>query len=86
MQLQDYPQPRRIGAFYAQSVCLVEFMTELRGPRVFTTFVRDGLRDGYEDALRKHYSMDMSELQQRWQTSSEARIRMSGEGRVARGE
>ncbi len=33
MQLQDYPQPRRISAFYAQSVCLVEFMTELRGPR-----------------------------------------------------
>jgi tetratricopeptide (TPR) repeat protein len=67
MQLQDYPEPRRIGAFYAQSVCLVNFMTELRGPQVFTAFVRDGLRTGYEEALRKHYHMDMNELQQRWQ-------------------
>ena len=67
MQLENYPEPRRIGAFYAQSVCLVEFMAELRGPQVFTTFVRDGLRDGYENALRKHYNMDMNELQQRWQ-------------------
>ena len=67
MQLDDYPRSRRIGAFYAQSVCLVEFMTELRGPQVFTAFVRDGLREGYDEALRKHYDMDMNELQQRWQ-------------------
>lgn len=67
MELQDYPEPRRIGAFYAQSVCLVEFMTELRGPQVFTSFVRDGLREGYDAALRKHYSMGMADLQQRWQ-------------------
>ena len=67
MQLQDYPQPRRIAAFYAQSVCLVEFMAELRGPQVVTAFVRDGLREGYDAALRKHYGMNMNELQQRWQ-------------------
>jgi hypothetical protein len=67
MQLDDYPAPRRIGAFYAQSVCLVEFMAELRGPQEFTSFVRDGLRDGYDEALRKHYGMDMNELHQRWQ-------------------
>jgi hypothetical protein len=42
-------------------------MAALRGPQVFTAFVRDGLREGYEGALRKHYSMDMGELQQRWQ-------------------
>ena len=67
MQLDNYPEPRRIAAFYAQSVCLVEFMAELRGPQVFTTFVRDGLRSGYSDALRKHYAMDINELYQRWQ-------------------
>jgi tetratricopeptide (TPR) repeat protein len=67
MQLDNYPQPRRISAFYAESVCLVEFMTELHGPQVFTAFVRDGLREGYGPALRKHYGMDMPELQQRWQ-------------------
>jgi hypothetical protein len=67
MQLEDYPESRRIGAFYAQSVCLVEFMAELRGPKEFASFVRDGLRDGYDAALRKHYEMDMNELHERWQ-------------------
>ena len=43
-----------------------EFMAELRGPQIFTAFVRDGLRGGYDGALRKHYSMDMNELTQRW--------------------
>ncbi len=78
MQLQDYPQPRRIGAFYAQSVCLVEYLTSLRGPQVFTTFIRDGLRDGYEDAMRKHYGIGGAELQQRFDAQEL--------GRVARGE
>src|SRR2546423_9176713 len=32
MQLRDYPPARRIGAFYAQSVCLVEFMAVMSGP------------------------------------------------------
>jgi hypothetical protein len=67
MQLENYPEPRRIGAFYAESVCLVEFLAEMRGPQTLTAFVRDGLREGYDSALRKHYGMDMSELQQRWQ-------------------
>lgn len=80
MQLQDYPQPRRIGAFYAQSVCLVEFMTELRGPQVFTAFLRDGLQNGYDEALRKHFNMDMNDLQDRWQQ------RLVQAGRVAVGK
>jgi hypothetical protein len=67
MKLEQYPQAHRIAAFYAQSVCLVEFMCELHGPVVFTTFVRDGLHQGYDSALRKHYGMTMGDLQQRWQ-------------------
>ena len=65
--MKTIPEPRRIGAFYAESVCLVEFLADMRGPQTLTTFVRDGLREGYDSALRKHYGMDMSELQQRWQ-------------------
>jgi hypothetical protein len=63
----DYPtEPRRITAFYAQSVALVEFLTSQRGPAVFISFVRDGLRDGYEVALQRHYSMTLAQLQQAW--------------------
>jgi tetratricopeptide (TPR) repeat protein len=66
MRAENYPEPRRIAAFYAQSVCVVEFMSELRGPQTFTAFVRDGLNIGYEAALQKHYGMNMTELQRRW--------------------
>ena len=67
MNMQDYPQGRQIGAFYAQSVVLVDFLTGLKGPQVFATFLREGLDGGYEQALRKHYGMrDFNELQSRW--------------------
>lgn len=68
MQLPDYPSARRIVAFYSQSVSLVQFLSQKKGPRVFTQFVRDGLRDGsYQRALQRHYGYrDFSELQNRW--------------------
>src|SRR5262249_59337015 len=46
MQLGEYPDPRSISAFYAQSVSLVEFLANERGPQEFAAFLRDGLRDG----------------------------------------
>jgi tetratricopeptide (TPR) repeat protein len=67
MTLENYPkEPRRVTAFYAQSVVLVEYLTSLHGPTVFTTFVRDGLREGYEIALQRHYGMGFAQLQQAW--------------------
>ncbi|MCI0743520.1 MAG: hypothetical protein L0Y72_31210 [Gemmataceae bacterium] len=78
VSLHDYPQPARIPAFYAQSVCLVQTLVELRDPQTVTQFVRDGLRQGYDAALQRHYGMNMTELEQRF------RQRMLGEGqRVA---
>jgi hypothetical protein len=68
MQLNDYPSPRQIGAFYAESVSLVDYLTQQHGPVVFARFVRDGLREGYEPALRRHYGYrDFAELQVRWE-------------------
>ncbi len=66
MSLQNYPQAKQITAFYAQSVILVEFLTQQRGPQVFTEFLRDGLSGGYETALRKHYNWSFAELQSNW--------------------
>jgi hypothetical protein len=66
-QQNQYPEPRRIGAFYAQSVSLVEFLAQRKGPREFAQFLRDGMRGGYETALRKHYDIkDFSELEKSW--------------------
>ncbi len=67
MQLTDYPQPARISAFYAQSVSLVEYLCGLRGPQTFSQFLRDGVREGYEPALRRHYNLgSFADLQGRW--------------------
>src|SRR5262249_54192518 len=67
MQLGEYPDPQHIGSFYAQSVSLVEFLAHERGHQVCTAFLRDGLREGYEPALQRHYGWrSFDELEQRW--------------------
>jgi hypothetical protein len=68
VQLEDYPQqPQRVGAFYAQSVSLVDFLSRQKGPQTFAQFVHDGQSSGYEEALRRHYGYQgFPELEQRW--------------------
>lgn len=51
-----------------QSVSLVEFLSAEKGPESFTRFIRDGLKTGYEAALKRHYGyQDFNELEQHWQ-------------------
>lgn len=66
MQMHDFPSSQRIKQFYAQSVFLVEFLTTQRGPLTFSEFARDGLREGYELALRRHYGWSFADLEARW--------------------
>ncbi|MBL8796508.1 MAG: hypothetical protein JNM56_21590 [Planctomycetia bacterium] len=67
MQLNDYPEPRRISAFYAQSVSLVDYLTTQKGPQVLTDFLRDAQKTGYEQALNRHYGFrTFDDLHQRW--------------------
>jgi hypothetical protein len=82
-QQENYPEPRRIGAFYAQSVSVVDFLAHEKGPQVLTQFVRDGMRNGYEAALQRHYGYrSFAELEQRW---SAAAFRESSSQGVAQG-
>jgi tetratricopeptide (TPR) repeat protein len=67
MELKDYPHPRQIGAFYAQSVVLVEFLVQKGGPKKLTEFVKDGVRQGYDAALQRHYNMTFTQLDHAWQ-------------------
>jgi hypothetical protein len=64
--LEDYPEARRMGPFYAQSVSLVEFLLREKDPQTVTRFLHDGLRDGYETALKRYYGWDFKELDGRW--------------------
>src|SRR5262249_57344924 len=65
---EHYPRdPRTISAFYAQSVALVEFLSDQRGPHAVTQFLHDGVRYGYEKALGRSYGYrSFAELEQRW--------------------
>ena len=79
--MDGYPEGRRIGPFYAESVSLVEFLSAEKGPKAFARFLRDGLADGYESALKADYDIDgFDDLQRRWQRLR-LRRRTSG-GRV----
>ena len=48
--MSDYPDPRpdprTITAFYAESVSLVEFLSNEKGPQEFSAFVREAVRSG----------------------------------------
>jgi hypothetical protein len=66
VQMREYPEPRVIGAFYAQSVSLVEFLSSQKGAKRFADFVRDGEREGYAASLRRHYGWSFAELDRRW--------------------
>jgi len=65
--MPDYPEPRYISGFYAQSVSVVEYLSNLKGPQTFAQFLRDGQKSGYEQALSRHYGFrNFDDLQQRW--------------------
>jgi hypothetical protein len=68
LTLDNYPSPRQVGAFYAQSVSLVDYLSrQPGGPQEFSNFLRDGLRDGYDASLKKHYGLNsLQELQGYW--------------------
>lgn len=68
MKLSDYPEPRRVGPFYAQSVSLVDFMCQKKDPATFARFLREALDSNYESALRRHYGYQSSaDLEREWQ-------------------
>lgn len=67
MQMSDYPEPKLVGPFYAQSVSLVDYLTRLKGPQAFSEFMKDGLKNGYESALSRHYAIQSyNDLNQSW--------------------
>jgi tetratricopeptide (TPR) repeat protein len=64
LRTEAYPSDRsKVAAFYGQSVCLVEYLTTLRGPQTFTAFLRDAGQQGEEASLQKHYGLGLSALE-----------------------
>jgi len=81
MESNDYPEARRVSAFYAQSVSLVDFLARERGSVAFSQFLRDALKDGYQAALRKHYKyQSFEELEACWKKSAFGELAESSSG------
>ncbi len=66
LQMTDYPEFAYLGVFYAQSVSLVRFLSTAKRPEVLPHFLRDGAREGWAQALWRHYGWTFDELEDRW--------------------
>lgn len=67
MKQNEYPEGRRVGAFYAQSVSVVDFLVKKKDAVTFTRFVRKGLATGYESALEQYYGYrSFAEMEKEW--------------------
>ncbi len=58
MKMDDYP--RKVEAFFAQSVGLVEFLVAEKSPKTLVNFIRDG---SDEKSLQKHYGFSFEQLE-----------------------
>jgi len=68
IEMQDYPEARRIDAFYCESVSLVEFLLKEKDAATLAKFLRDGTRLGYEAAAKRCYGFaDLNDMQKRWE-------------------
>jgi cell division septum initiation protein DivIVA len=63
----NFPDAAAITPFYAESVSLVSYLVQLKGPKAFTAFLREAPRRGYARALTTHYGFkDAADLQDHW--------------------
>jgi hypothetical protein len=67
MGYNDWPEPRRVGPFYAQTVSVVDFLCKKKDPATFAKFLREGLQGGTERALERYYGYrSFAELENDW--------------------
>ncbi|HKA05645.1 MAG TPA: hypothetical protein VKD71_00215 [Gemmataceae bacterium] len=67
MDRADFPGAANVTPSFAESVSLVSYLVELRGPKAFAAFLREAPRRGYAKALTSQYGFkDAADLQDRW--------------------
>ncbi|HEX4142552.1 MAG TPA: hypothetical protein VHY91_03305 [Pirellulales bacterium] len=69
LTLEDYPAGNRWGAFYGQSLSLVEYLTQQRSTDDFIRFVQLSFDKGYDASLREVYGLtDVADLERCWRS------------------
>jgi hypothetical protein len=82
LALSDWPEAQRVGAFYAESVSVVDYLCGLRDQQTFAKFLKEGLSSGMDAALKKYYGIDGArDLETRWAATT-----FKGDGYAQRGE
>jgi hypothetical protein len=63
----DYPSSQQWGAFYGQSLSVVDYLVHRGAPHKFVQFLDAAKTSGYDRALRDYYGIqDMKELDRLW--------------------
>jgi peptidase MA superfamily protein len=71
LTLEDYPANNRWGAFYGQSLSLVEYLTQQRSTDEFIRFVQLSFDKGYDASLREVYGLGgVAELERHWKSKT----------------
>ncbi len=71
LTLEDYPAGNRWGAFYGQSLSLVEYLTKQRSTNDFIHFVQLSFDKGYDASLREVYGLaDVAALERSWKSNA----------------
>jgi hypothetical protein len=74
LALDGYPQSPQMAAFYGQSLSLVEFLVERKGPLELQVFLQKAAKKGHSIALNETYGIrDLRHLERLWLASVEAR-------------
>lgn len=67
LTMRQYPQGRRLNAFYGQSLSLVSYLTELDEPAKVVEMVALAMDRGYDTALYEVYGIaNTTELERHW--------------------
>jgi len=62
----DYPNAAHRATFYAQSLSIVEYLTDADSPKQFLRFLRLAVDHGPEHALQIVYGLNSEELERAW--------------------
>ena len=66
-RMEEYPSD--LMGFYGQGYSISRFLIEMGGRPRFLVFVKDGLREGWDNATRNHYGLaDVRELDRAWRS------------------
>ncbi len=81
--IEEYPKD--LMSFYGQGYSISRFLVEMGGRPRFLRFVRDGLKNGWDDSTRDHYQLtNVRELDRAWK--SWHRVGAAARAKAANGE